>query len=90
MLLSLFRLHDPNGRDPYVKVYSIGGAANCKTGDDKWYVVTLPKCGDNVPDGFYFDYGVLVPGNYNDAWQTIDAVLSERDWIYWQVGCLET
>jgi len=77
---------DPNGRDPYIKVYSIGGAANCKTGDDKWYVVTLPKCGDDVPDGFSYDYGVLVPGSYNEAWQTIDAVLSERDWIYWRVG----
>ncbi len=77
---------DPNGRDPYVKVYSNGGAANCKTDDDDWYVVELPKCGDNVPDGFYYDYGVLVPGSYNEAWQAIDACLSERDWIHWHVG----
>jgi len=77
---------DPNGRDPYVKVYSNGGAANCKTGDDKWYVVTLPKCGDNVPDNFYYDYGILVPGSYNEAWQAIDACLSERDWIAARVG----
>ncbi|UCF58925.1 MAG: hypothetical protein JSV15_00410 [Candidatus Bathyarchaeota archaeon] len=77
---------DPNGRDPYVEVHSNGGAANCKTGDDDWYVVVLPKCGDNVPDGFYYDYGILVPGSYNEAWQAIDACLSERDWIAGRVG----
>lgn len=76
------------GRDPYVQVYSNNGAAYCKTGAliPGWYICQLPKCGNNVPEGFTYNYGTRAPASYNEAWQAIDACLGERDWVYWNSG----
>jgi hypothetical protein len=72
------------GRDPYVKVYSEGGVADCKSDGGSWYVGELPKCGDDVPDGFYYDYGHWSLSS--DAWVILDACLEERDWVYFRGG----
>jgi len=72
------------GRDPYLKVYSDGGAAYCGPSAIELYVMKLPKAGTNVPDGFNYDYGTWYPSSKNEAWQAIDAALTERDWIYWR------
>lgn len=73
-----------HGRDPYLKVYTENGCARGTTSGGSPYVLVLDKAGDDVPDGFYYDYGTCVPAGYNDSWQLIDAVLGERDWVYWR------
>jgi hypothetical protein len=75
---------DPGGRDPYLKVFSENGAADCRGPDlvPQTYSLSLAKAGTDVPDGFVHDYGQVWPDARNPAWQSIDAVLEARDWVY--------
>jgi len=75
-----------DGRDPYVEVYSQHGWTTwiTKTGDliPAVYTARTPKAGNNVPDGFYYNYGTRVPVANNEAWEAGDALESEAGWIY--------
>ncbi|MFB3888734.1 MAG: OmpL47-type beta-barrel domain-containing protein [Candidatus Bathyarchaeia archaeon] len=76
------------GRDPYFKVISEGtwdwitesGGFSSRYAAESW------QAGSDVPDGFTFDYGFMVPSAYNEAWEAGDAVLSEANWIRTWVG----
>ena len=73
-----------SGRDPYLKVYSENGAAYCQRPDvvPTTYTMSLPKAGTNVPNGFSYSYGTRYPESHSPAWQSIDAALDARDWVY--------
>lgn len=72
-----------DGRDPYVQLWSEGQWDSvCKTSGGDTYHWNNPKAGNNVDDGFFYDYGTRVPTSNNEAMQIIDAILTEADWIW--------
>jgi len=77
---------DQDGRDPYILVESSNIAAIVKTALQKVYTLRLPRAGENVADGFTYDYGTTSPTENNEAWQALEAILKEHDWILSQVG----
>jgi hypothetical protein len=54
--------------------------ASSKPSNGAGYAVDTPQV-NNVPDGSIIDYGIRYPTQYNEAWESIDAVLREYDWI---------
>ncbi len=50
------------------------------------YGFRLNKAGDDVPDGFSYDYGIKWPPNYSPAFRAVDNVLEEADWLLEQVN----
>lgn len=75
-----------NGRDPYIKVESSNVAAIVKSPLYGIYTLTLPKVGNNLPDNSVWDYGTASPVSNNEAWQILDAVLAERNFIKGPTG----
>jgi hypothetical protein len=74
---------DPYGRDPYAQLWAEGAWDwITTTSGGSTYHWNNPKCGDNVPDGFFHDYGTRVPTADNDALQAGDAVYEEAQWIF--------
>ena len=76
------------GRDPYIEVYAEGAWDwYCNNGDGGGtYYSYTGVCGEDVSGGFYYNYGVLVPTSYNEAWQAGQAVYLEAQWIFDRTG----
>ena len=72
------------GRDVYVHVWAYNAAAKATTGGGSQYIATT-ETKDDVSDGTV-DFGTLVPTSSNEAWQAVDAALSEYRWIHNQVS----
>jgi hypothetical protein len=72
-----------DGRDPYVQLWAEGAWdwITTTSGGSK-YGWSTAKCGNDVPDGFYYNYGTLVPTSGNEALQAGDAVYAESQWQY--------
>lgn len=77
------------GLDTYVEVLSTNlkaaydvstHVALTKPSNGAGYAADTPQVND-VPDGSTVDYGIRYPTQNNEAWESIDAVLREYDWV---------
>ena len=77
------------GLDTYVEVLSTDlkaaydlstHVALTKPSSGAGYAADTPQVND-VPDGSTVDYGIRYPTQNNEAWESIDAVLREYDWV---------
>jgi len=70
--------------DIFVEVYAESTAATTKDDSNNLYFSYSSKL-DDVADGNH-NFGTLVPTSLNDAWQAVDAVITECQWINTRVS----